>query len=239
MNNTEYIKIPHHIGLILDGNGRWALKQGKTRNYGHCIGAKNVFNIAKYAVEKGIDYLTVYALSLENWKRPKKEVEYLIELFGNSIDECVIRENNIRFKVLGDLSTLPPDLVNYLMKLEYETNDATGLVFTICISYSSKWEITKACKSLYKYVQANGLSITQITENDINRFMDSAYMPAPDLIIRTGGEYRLSNFMLWQSSYSELYFSSKLWPEFEEKDLDDAIKFYQGRERRFGNINVK
>lgn len=229
---------PHHIGIILDGNGRWALKQGKKRNYGHFIGTKNVFDIAKAASDMGIKYFSVYALSLENWKRPKEEINFLIDLFRNSIDEQVIRDNHVKFKVLGKMETLPPDLVDYFHRLENETKEATGMVFTICVSYSSKWEITNAFKSLFKYMKNNDIKIEQITENNINDFMQSNYLPDPDLIIRTGGEYRLSNFMLWQSSYSELYFTDKLWPDFRKEDLASAIHFFQSRERRYGNINV-
>lgn len=238
MNLDNKTNKPRHIGIILDGNGRWALRQGKKRNYGHFIGAKIVFDIAKAAADIGIEYLSVYALSLENWKRPKAEIDYLLDLFKNSIDERIIYDNHVKFKVLGKLETLPQNLVDYLHRLEHETEDATGMVFTICINYSSKWEMTDAFKSLSKYIKANNTDIEQITENDINKFMPSYYLPEPDLIIRTGGEYRLSNFMLWQASYSELYFTDKLWPDFKKEDLIAAIDFFQSRERRYGNVNI-
>ncbi len=229
-------KLPEHIAIILDGNGRWAAKQGQKRSFGHCAGAKVVFRIAEAAARLHIPYLTVYALSIENWKRPKEEIDYLMELFRNSIDEQTIFRNRIRFHVLGKTDTLPSDLAKYLSELEKRTAEATGMVFTICISYSSKWEITEAVKALYRHVTAAELSIDAISDKDIADFMPSRLLPDPDLIIRSGGEKRLSNFMLWQASYSELYFTETLWPDFTPEDLNKAVRFYQSRDRRYGNI---
>lgn len=229
--------IPNHIAVIIDGNGRWAIKRGENRSYGHKIGTQVVFDIAKAAASRGIGYLTIYALSIDNLKRPKEEVDYLIGLFQNSMDEETILKNNIRFRFLGKKEMLPERLVTYLLELEKRTAEATGMVFTLCVCYSAKWELTEAVKRLYKDIADKSSDISAIEKEDIARCMPSSFLPDPDLIIRSGGEKRLSDFMLWQASYSELYFTETLWPDFTSDDLNKAIRFYQNRDRRYGNIN--
>lgn len=228
--------LPEHIAIILDGNGRWAEKQGKNRSYGHQVGSKVIINIMFAALKLNVKFLTVYAFSLENWKRPKEEVDLLMKLIKVSINDSLIPQYNIRFRFLGISETLPAELREYFLNLEDITKNKKGMTFTVCVSYSSRQEITSGVKALFNHIVENKLSIEQITENDISHFLPSSFLPSPDLIIRTGGEYRLSNFMLWQSAYSELYFMEKYWPEFVEEDLLQAIRQYQKRERRFGGI---
>lgn len=232
--NVHGITDPRHIAIIIDGNGRWAKNRGKDRNYGHMIGSRVVFDTLRTIVELGVEYFTVYALSLENWKRPKEETDYLLHLFMHAMDEETIMSCNVSFKLLGRLDTLPHEVRDYLRGLEERTRAHTGTVFTLCISYSGRWEIMEALRQaseMGKFTEA-------VSEQAVARLMPSSYLPDPDLIIRTGGESRLSNFMLWQSAYAELYFTDVLWPDFKREDLLDAIGYYQGRERRFGNITT-
>ncbi|MDR2026990.1 MAG: di-trans,poly-cis-decaprenylcistransferase [Prevotellaceae bacterium] len=236
MERQEDSNYPVHVAIIIDGNGRWAKKNGESRSFGYQSGSKVVLDMMLAALELHIKYFTIYAFSLENWKRPKEEVDIIMRLIHTSIDEEVILKHNIRFKFLGKSEMLPPELNEYLHHLESVTGEKTEMVFTVCISYSSKSEITDAVKALFNYFTKNKLDINQITENEISRFLSSNFLPNPDLIIRTGGEYRLSNFMLWQSAYSELYFLEKYWPDFNREDLLQAIQHYQKRERRYGGV---
>ncbi len=232
--NIRGITDPRHIAIIIDGNGRWAKKNGKDRNYGHLIGSRVVFDTLKTITELGVEFFTVYALSLENWKRPVEETSYLLDLFMHSMDEETIMNCNVRFRLLGRLDTLPQEVSDYLLGLEERTKANTGTVFTLCISYSGRWEIMEALRQALEI----GKTAEPVSEQAIARLMPSSYLPNPDLIIRTGGESRLSNFMLWQSAYAELYFTDVLWPDFKREDLLYAIGYYQARERRFGNITT-
>lgn len=232
--DTYNIKSLRHLAIIIDGNGRWAKRKGKSRNYGHLMGSKVVFDTLQAVTELGVKYFTIYALSLENWKRPPQEMDYLLNLFRYSMDEKRIMDCNARFRFLGKRDTLPYEVSNYLQSLEEKTKVHTGITFTMCISYSGRWEIMEVLRQ----ASENGKLPEPISEQNVMNLMPSSYLPDPDLIIRTGGEKRLSNFMLWQSAYSELYFTDVLWPDFTREDLMEAVRYYFSRERRFGNVTI-
>ena len=231
------MKIPQHIAIILDGNGRWAKKKGMPRNYGHAQGSKNVERICEDAHRLGVKYLTVYAFSTENWNRPADEVSALMALLMDSIEEETFMKNNIRFRIIGDMSKMPADVLNRLNQCIERTSVNTGMTLILALSYSSKWEITDMVKQVATKVKEGTLSVEDITDETIDNHLTTNFMPDPDLLIRTGGEIRLSNYLLWQCAYSELYFCDTFWPDFKEEELCKAIHDFQKRERRFGKTS--
>ena len=239
MSNKEQIdikNIPDHIAIIMDGNGRWAKEHSKPRVYGHKMGVLSVRDVVEGAGEIGLKHLTLYAFSTENWKRPKLEVAALMQLLVNTISKEAetLNKNNVRLSTIGDIDSLPSNCKNELKKAIQKTINNTGLNLILALSYSAKWEITQAVKSISKDVLENKISIENITEKTIDDYLNTKNIPDPELLIRTSGEHRISNFLLWQIAYSELLFSNKLWPDYRKEDLFEAIVNYQKRERRFG-----
>lgn len=234
----EQLNVPKHVAIILDGNGRWAKKRNMPRNYGHVQGSKTVEQIIEDGYNMGIEYITVYAFSTENWKRSKDEVDALMKLLAKYLIDCIERstKNNMKVRVIGDKTGLDKKLVDRINELEDATKNATGLKFTIAINYGGRDEIRRAVKSIALDVKAGTVSPDDITEELINARLDTAGLPDPDLLIRTSGEERLSNFLPWQLAYTEFYFTDVLWPDFSKEDLLTAIRYYNGRERRFGGV---
>lgn len=232
-------KVPIHVAIIMDGNGRWAKKQGKDRIEGHKAGIESVRNAVKASIECGVKYLTLYAFSIENWKRPKHEVDALMELLVFAIEKEVpeLIQNNIRLNTIGNISSLPEKCQLSLKDSIEKTKHNSQLVLTLALSYSSKWEITQACKKIAEKVKNGQLSIDQISEQFIQEHLNTANLPDPELIIRTSGEYRISNFLLWQAAYAEFYFTPLFWPEFTKEEFYKAIIDFQKRERRFGKTS--
>jgi undecaprenyl diphosphate synthase len=229
-------KLPHHIAIIMDGNGRWARKQGRERVFGHEHGVDAVRDAAEASAELGVNYLTLYAFSTENWNRPKNEVDSLMTLFVETIRREIetLNKNNIRLNAIGDLKSLPGENYDRLMETIEETKNNDRMVLTLAMSYSSRWEITEAVRRIIKNQETNIYKAEDITEQLFAQHLDTKDLPDPELLIRTSGEMRISNFLMWQIAYTELYFSNKLWPEFTKEDLYKAIVDYQSRERRFG-----
>lgn len=232
------LKIPRHLAVILDGNGRWAKAKGLPRNMGHVEGAKTVEKMCEIAWNKGIEYFTVYAFSTENWSRPKEEVSLLMKLLRDYMVNCVKRsmKNNMKVRVIGDKSKLDEDIQASIANLEEKTKDNTGLKFTIAINYGSRDEIRRAVRSIAEDVKDGKISPDDVDEALIESHLDTAGYPDPDLLIRTSGEQRISNYLLWQIAYSEFYFAECNWPDFNESELDKAILEYNKRERRFGKV---
>ena len=231
--------VPQHIAIIMDGNGRWAQKRGLRRENGHREGRKSVKKIVECCVELGIKNLTLYAFSTENWNRPKLEIDFLMQLLFLSLkDELkTLNKNNIKFETIGDLTRLPKKISNYLQKVILETKKNSKLTLTLALSYGSRNEIVNVVRELSDKVKNNIISSKNIDETVINDHLYTRNLPDVDLLIRTSGEKRISNFLLWQIAYSELYFTKKLWPDFRKKDLYKAIVSYQNRERRFGKTS--
>lgn len=223
----------------MDGNGRWAKKQGKLRTFGHNNGVVSVRETTEAAAELGIQFLTLYAFSTENWNRPKYEVDALMKLLVKTIhkETATLNKNNIRLLAIGDLESLPKDCYKELHEAMRNTEKNSRMTLVLALSYSSRWEITRAVKEIVKNVKSGKLSESEINEQTINSHLCTAKMPDPELLIRTSGEYRISNFLLWQIAYSELYFTDKLWPEFRKEDFYQAVISYQQRERRFGKTS--
>ncbi len=230
-------KIPEHIAIIMDGNGRWAKAKDQERSFGHKAGADTVHKIAEHAARLGVKYLTLYTFSSENWNRPADEVTALMNLLLASINEELLKKNDIRFKIIGELNKLPQEVQYRLSECVENTKNNKALCLVLALSYSSYWEITEATKSIALKVQNKELNISDITPETIQQNLNTSFMPNPDLLIRTGGEYRLSNYLLWQCAYTEFYFCDTYWPDFSENDLDKAILDYQSRERRFGKTS--
>ncbi len=232
------MNIPKHIAIILDGNGRWAKKKGMPRNYGHVQGSKNVEHICEEAYKLGVKYLTVYAFSTENWKRPQDEVEALMNLLRNYMKTCLktAGKNRMRVRVLGDKTALDQDIQKRIAELEEATKNNDGLNFQIALNYGSRDEMLRAMKLMSEDVKAGKLDIKDINESLFESYLDTHGIPDPDLMIRTSGEQRLSNYLLWQLAYSEFYFTDVLWPDFSKEELVKAIEYYNGRERRFGAV---
>ena len=228
------MKIPQHVAIILDGNGRWAKAKGMPRNYGHVQGAKNVERICEDAYHMGIKYLTVYAFSTENWRRSRDEVDALMTLLRNYMKTCVktAKKNHMRVRVIGDKTGLAKDIQDSIANLERESRNQDGLNFTIAINYGSRDEICRAVKKIAE----EGIRPEEITEEVISAHLDTAGIPDPDLLIRTSGEQRLSNYLMWQLAYTEFYFTDLPWPDFSKEDLRKALAAYQGRSRRFGGV---
>ena len=227
-------RIPAHVAIIMDGNGRWAQAKGLERNVGHQKGVDTVHVITKSAIELGVKYLTLYAFSTENWNRPVAEVAALMSLILTSLEETLFMKNNVRLLIIGDVERLPEEVRTSLLRLQENTAGNTGLTEVIALSYSSKWEITEAVRTIAREAAAGTLNPADITGETVAARLNTAGVPDPDLLVRTGGEIRLSNFLLWQCAYSELYFCDTLWPDFGEEDFRRAILSYQKRERRFG-----
>lgn len=235
----EGLNVPKHVAIILDGNGRWAKKRGLPRNMGHVQGAKNVETICEAAYNMGIEYVTMYAFSTENWKRPQDEVTALMKLLRNYMKTCLktAKKNNMRVRVLGDMRGLDDDIRNRINELEESTKDYTGLRFQIALNYGGRDEIVRATRKIAERVAAGEIRPDEITEDMLTLSLDTEDMPDPDMIIRPSGELRISNFLLWQAAYSEFYFDDILWPDFAPKDLEKAVLEYNKRNRRFGLVN--
>ena len=236
-DQIDKTRIPSHIAIIMDGNGRWAKQRGQIRTFGHQAGAETVHVIAEEAARLGVKYLTLYTFSTENWNRPVDEVAALMSLLMDSIEEETFMKNNISFRIIGDTSKLPDNVLERLNRCIERTSVNTGMCLTLALSYSSKWEITEAVRQIASRVFAGDLKADEITDQTVDGFLATHYMPDPDLLIRTGGEVRLSNFLLWQCAYSELYFCDTFWPDFKAEELCKAICDYQRRERRFGKTS--
>ena len=231
--------LPQHIAIIMDGNGRWAKEQGKLRVFGHQNGVKAVKDTVEGAVELGLKYLTLYAFSTENWNRPQQEVNALMEILVKTItkETATLMKNQIRLNAIGDLTSLPAACYQELMEAMEKTSANTRCTLTLALSYSSRWELTEALKKVAKKIQAGELAPEDIDEQLLSNHLTTIGLPDPELMIRTSGELRLSNFMMWQLAYTELYFTPKLWPDFRRSDLHEAILDFQKRERRFGKIS--
>ena len=232
--------VPQHVAIIMDGNGRWAKKQGLLRVQGHEVGVQRVEEIIRAAQEKGIRYLTLYAFSKENWRRPKEEVEFLMGLLSSYLDKKIgaLIKNNCVFNVIGELEDLAGTLQNKLTKAMEASRKNTGLVVTFALSYSSRREILRACKKIAEGAAQGKLQPDSITEEIFSKNLYTAGMPDPELLIRTSGEMRISNFLLWQISYAELYVTQKFWPEFTRDEFEKALEDYRRRERRFGRTEA-
>lgn len=232
------MKIPQHVAIILDGNGRWAKSKGMPRTYGHTVGAKNVESICRVAYDMGIKYLTFYAFSTENWSRPDAEVEALMKLLDSYLKTCLrtAEKNHIRVRVIGELSRLKPEFQESIRRVEEASAGYDGLNMTIAINYGSRDEITRAVRAIADEVSQGKLLPQEIDESVIAAHLDTAGLPDPDLLIRTSGEQRLSNYLLWQLAYSEFYFTEVPWPDFDKKELELAVEAYNNRDRRFGGV---
>jgi undecaprenyl diphosphate synthase len=232
-------RMPRHIAIIMDGNGRWAKKQGLARVFGHKRGVETVHNITVAATELGIEYLTLYTFSTENWNRPKEEIDALMNLLVDTIvkETPTLMDNNVRLLTIGDLNRLPEAARRKFMACVEQTAGNTGLSMVIALSYSARWEIINAMQTAVRRAQAGELRAEDVNEQLVSSLMTTANMPDPDLLIRTSGELRISNFLLWQLAYSELYFTECLWPDFTPEELYKAILDYQNRERRFGKTS--
>ena len=233
------LTIPSHVAIILDGNGRWAKKRRMPRNYGHSQGSKVVEKICEDAYNIGIKYLTVYAFSTENWKRPKDEVDALMKLLNNYLDTSIktSKKNNMRVRIIGDKTGLSNDLQTKIKALEEASEDNTGLNFQVAINYGSRDEIIRAIKALSIDLREDRLAVDNIDEAMFSKYLDTGDIPDPDLLIRTSGEQRLSNYLLWQQAYTEFYFTDVLWPDFSKEDLLKAVEYYSERNRKFGAIS--
>ena len=231
---SQGMNIPQHIAIIMDGNGRWAEKQGKPRAFGHTAGVESLRKITAECTRLGVKYLTVYALSTENWNRPPEEVRLLMELVISSLDYSLFDDNNVRFRTIGDRERLPQNVQNAVADLEEHTKDHSRMTVTVALSYSSRWELTDCMQKIAAKVEAGELKAKDITEQTIIENLNSGFQPDPDLLIRTGGDIRISNYMLWQIAYSELYFTSVYWPDFREQELIKAIEYFNTKQRRFG-----
>lgn len=232
-------RVPAHIAIIMDGNGRWAKERGKERSYGHQYGVESVRTVTEAASEAGVKYLTLYTFSTENWNRPDQEVEALMALLVMAIERETpdLMKNNVRLMAIGDLSRMPAEVKERLDRCIAQTAGNTGLTLVLALSYSSRWEITEAARRIAEERLTGKLTSEEITDELISSYLSTARIPDPDLLIRTGGEKRISNFLLWQAAYSELYFTDTYWPDFGKESLYEAICDFQGRERRFGKTS--
>lgn len=232
------MNVPQHIAIILDGNGRWAKQHGMPRNFGHTQGAKNVETICREAWNLGVKYLTVYAFSTENWSRPKEEVDALMKLLRNYMKNCIktAEKNHMRVRIIGDKSKLDADIQESIVKLEEASKDQDGLNFQIAINYGSRDEMLRGMRKMLKEYQENPFPVEELDEEKFQSYLDTADIPDPDLLIRTSGEQRISNYLLWQLAYTELYFTDVPWPDFTKKELVKAIEDYNSRDRRYGGI---
>lgn len=232
-------RIPEHIAIIMDGNGRWATERGKERSYGHQAGVDAVRRITSECTRLGVKYLTLYTFSTENWNRPADEIAALMGLVLTSLEDEIFMKNNVRFRVVGDIDRLPEAVRLKLRATEEHTAANDTMTMVVALSYSSRWEITKATQEIAQEVKEGRMNVEDITEDVVSRHMETNFMPDPDLMIRTGGELRISNYLLWQLAYSELYFCDTYWPDFSEEDLHQAIASFQNRQRRFGKTEAQ
>ena len=236
---VDYNKLPHHIAIIMDGNGRWANAKGMERTMGHQEGAQNVHDIMTAATAMGIDYLTLYTFSTENWNRPAQEVSALMAILLQHLEEELFMKNNARFRTIGEIERLPQIVQDAIHHLVNVTSKNTGTCLVLALSYSSRWEMAQAVRHIAEKVEAGEMKASDIDETTIDQHLETRFMPEPELMIRTGGEQRLSNFLLIQSAYTELYFTDIYWPDFNEEELCKAICDYQGRQRRFGKTEAQ
>ncbi len=232
------MNVPNHIAIILDGNGRWAKAKGMPRGYGHIKGCANLEQVCYDIKDLGVKYLTVYAFSTENWKRSREEVDGLMKLFRSYLKKCIkiSRDNKMKIKIIGDISAFAPDIQESIRKLEDFSKDYDELYFQIAMNYGSRDEITRGMKKMAQDVADGNLLPAQITEDTISGYLDTAGVPDPDLLIRTSGEQRLSNFLMWQLAYTEFYFTDIAWPDFHKAELIQAIEKYNQRDRRYGGV---
>ena len=228
-------RIPQHIAIIMDGNGRWAAERGKERSFGHQAGVDAVRCITSECTRLGVKFLTLYTFSTENWNRPSNEISALMGLVLTSLEDEIFMKNNVRFRVIGDMKRLPDDVQKKLQETEEHTANNDKMTMVVALSYSSRWEITEAVKQIV----TGGIRAEDITEETISQHLCTNFMPDPDLLIRTGGELRISNYLLWQCAYSEFYFCDTYWPDFNEEELHQAIINYQNRQRRFGKTEAQ
>lgn len=228
--------VPQHIAIIMDGNGRWAQQRGQVRSAGHVAGVETTKEIIADCVRLGVKYLTIYAFSTENWGRPESEVSALMGLILTELKEELFVKNNVRMRWIGDRSRMPEQVRKHLEEMEEETKNFDAMVLTVAISYSARWELTDAVKRIAGEVKDGTLKPEDITEDVISQRLSTNYMPDPDLLIRTGGEVRISNYLLWQIAYTELYFTPVLWPDFRKEHLIEAIETYKTKQRRYGKI---
>lgn len=236
--NIDLSNLPEHIAVIMDGNGRWAKKKGAARIFGHSNAVDAVDAVTEGCAELGVKYLTLYAFSTENWARPKEEVDALMELLVDTLKKQIKRlhENKVRLRTIGETSNLPMKCQKNLEEAIDATKNNTGLTLTIALSYSGRWELVKAMKKIAADVEKGLVDPSNINESLVSSYMETSYMPDPELLIRTSGEMRVSNFLLWQIAYTEIFITSTLWPDFRKEDLYEAICAYQKRERRFGKV---
>ena len=243
MDNLDMNRIPEHIAIIMDGNGRWATERGKERSYGHQAGVDTVRRITSECTRLGVKYLTLYTFSTENWNRPADEIAALMGLVLTSLEDEIFMKNNVRFRVIGDLKRLPQQVQDKLQETMDHTAKNDSMTMVVALSYSSRWEILNATKKMVKEALESGSTYEQIedklTEENFEKHLETSLMPDPELLIRTGGELRISNYLLWQIAYSELYFCDTFWPDFNEEDLHKAIASYQNRQRRFGKTEAQ
>lgn len=232
------MSLPKHLAIIMDGNGRWAQQRHRPRTYGHIKGTRNAKKIIQSCARKGISHLTLYAFSSENWLRPPMEVLLLMRLLKRYLKKELhnLMQENIKFNMIGDRRKLPPEVLETVLAVEKATENNSGLNLTFAVSYGSRQEITNAVRRIAEDVADGSQKLTEITESTICEYLETSSMPDPDFVIRTSGEFRLSNFLLWQAAYAEFYFSSVLWPNFTEEDLEKALLVYSSRDRRFGAV---
>ena len=239
MTQLDTTNIPQHIAIIMDGNGRWAAERGKPRSFGHQAGVDAVRRITSECTRLGVKYLTLYTFSTENWNRPATEVAALMGLVLTSLEDEIFMKNNVRFRVIGDVGRLPADVQQKLHETEEHTAANTAMTMVVALSYSSKWEITRAIRQIAQEAKSGQIDIDDINEDTLSEHLLTNFMPDPELLIRTGGETRISNYLLWQIAYSELYFCDTFWPDFDEAALHEAIANYQQRQRRFGKTEAQ
>lgn len=232
-------RIPRHIAIIMDGNGRWASERGRERSFGHQAGVDTVRRITSECTRLGVKYLTLYTFSTENWSRPEDEVSALMGLVLSSLEDEIFMKNDVRFQVVGEMERLPKPVQDKLRETMEHTAQNSAMTMVVALSYSARWEITKAVRDIARSVRDGEMNVDDITEDTVGRHMATNFMPDPELLIRTGGELRISNFLLWQIAYSELYFCDTFWPDFGEEDLREAIANYQKRQRRFGKTEAQ
>lgn len=232
------MELPQHIAIILDGNGRWAKAKGMPRSYGHLVGSRNLERMCNVIVHMGIKYLTVYAFSTENWKRAEEEVRLLMNIFRKYLKRCLVsaHKNSMRVRIIGDVSGLAQDLQDQIANLEKQTEQYDSCFLQIALNYGGRDEILRAVSRISEEVKEGMLGTDKLSEAEFASYLDTAGIPDPDLLIRTSGEQRLSNYLLWQLAYSEMYFTETAWPEFHKADLIKAIEYYNTRERRFGGV---
>lgn len=232
-------RIPQHIAIIMDGNGRWATERGKQRSYGHQAGVDTVRKITSECTRLGVKFLTLYTFSTENWNRPADEVAALMGLVLTSLEDEIFMKNNVRFRVIGDMGRLPAEVRAKLEETMEHTKTNAAMTMVVALSYSSKWEIANAVRNIASEVAEGKIRVEDIGEDTVSAHLQTCFMPDPDLLIRTGGEVRISNYLLWQIAYSELYFCDTYWPDFDESCLHKAIASYQSRQRRFGKTEAQ